>query len=347
VSDQSHDALVPLGWGDRVQALYDEIATATTRPGRVVRVARAACFVATREGETLASADPLPVVGDWVAVDTTADRVVVLGVVTRWSALIRQDPSGDRAQVLAANVDLVLVTAPADRPSAARVERESLIAWESGTRPVIVVTKTDLDRSAYADELATRLVGVDVVSTSATTGDGVAEVAALLQPCHTAVLLGPSGAGKSTLANALLGEDAFATAAVRGVDARGRHTTTSRQLVPVPTGGVLIDTPGVRSLGLWGGGQGIDRTFADIAELATRCRFADCRHEHEPGCAVIAAVTAGDLDPDRLASFRKLERELAWERRRVDPVARDAERRRRKAIHKEQRRRYRDLGRDR
>jgi ribosome biogenesis GTPase / thiamine phosphate phosphatase len=314
--------------GGRGRVLRDRVV-----PGRVVRVERSACVVITAGGDRMATAPVLPAVGDWAAVEVGPDHAIVRGVVARWSALARQDPLGDRVQVLAANVDLVLVTAPADRPSAARVEREIVIGWDSGARPVVVVTKADLD-GAYVDELRERLVGVDVVATSVRTGMGVDAVADALRPHRTAVFLGPSGAGKSSLANALLGEDRLATGAVRDVDARGRHTTTSRELVVVPTGGVLIDTPGLRSLGLAGDGAGLAAGFGDIASLAEDCRFGDCGHEHEPDCAVLAAVEAGDLDPDRLTSYRKLEREQAFELRREDPIARQAEQRRWKAIHK-------------
>ena len=342
MSDNSFDALVPLGWNDRVRALYGEIAAPGLLPARVVRVERSACVVATSaDRHVLADARTLPAVGDWVAAEIADDRSAVRGVVERWSTVTRGDPGGDRVQVLAANVDVVLVTTPADRPSPARVERESVIGWESGGRPIVVVTKVDLDGEGYVEELRDRLVGVDVVATSSATGAGISELATALQPCLTAVLLGPSGAGKSTLANGLLGTDALATAAVRDGDHRGRHTTTSRQLVVVPSGGVLIDTPGLRSLGLSGDSAGMEAAFTDIAELAAGCRFADCRHEGEPGCAVTAAEAAGDLDPERLKSYRKLERELAFERRRTDPVARQAEQRRWKAIHKEMRGSYR------
>jgi ribosome biogenesis GTPase / thiamine phosphate phosphatase len=344
VPNDSTDALVPLGWDARVLALSQDIATPDTQPGRVVRVERSACVVALGGGEeVLATAHPLPAVGDWVAVTVSHDRGIVRDVVPRWSALVREDPGGG-TQVLAANVDLVLITTPADRPSAARVERESVAVWDSGARPVVVVTKTDLDSASYVDELRNRLTALDVVATSAPTGRGVDEVATLLQPNRTAALLGPSGAGKSTLANALLGGDVLAIGEVRDGDHRGRHTTTSRQLLAVPTGGVLIDTPGIRSLGLAGSGEGIDQTFADIAELAAGCRFADCRHDREPDCAVLLAVEDGALNPERLASYRKLERELAFEQRRHDPLARAENERKWKAIHKEVRRHYRETG---
>ncbi|MGQ0616860.1 MAG: ribosome small subunit-dependent GTPase A [Acidimicrobiia bacterium] len=315
-------ALVPFGWDERVLALFNESGRPEAAPARVVRVERSASVVVAADGvERSARSEILPVVGDWVVLD--GDEVVA--VLTRWSELSRLDPDGSTVQVLAANVDLVFITAPSDRLGSARVERELAVAWESGARPVVVVTKTDL---AGADDVAAlegRLVGVDVVPTSIVTGAGIEVLRAMLQPGRSAVLLGPSGAGKSSLVNALLGAEVLATGAVRDGDARGRHTTTSRQLVCVPGGGVLIDTPGLRSLGLVGDGEGLGRAFPEIDALAAQCRFDDCHHDVEPGCAVLAAVGDGVLDQDRLASYRKLEREGAAQARRSDPLLRRAD----------------------
>jgi ribosome biogenesis GTPase len=324
-------ALASHGWSDRVLALFNTLDDRTLQPGRVVRVERASCVVVGVDGvERLAHAPVLPAVGDWVALHVEDNpgsdpTLVVREVLPRWSALTRLDPGGATVQVLAANLDLVLVTVPGDRLRAARVERELAVAWDSGAQPLVVLTKADLASPDAVAALEARLVGVDVVVTSAATGLGVERVREALQPNRTAVLLGPSGAGKSTLANALLGSDLLATGAVRASDQRGRHITTSRQLVALPTGGVLIDTPGVRSLGLAGDGEGLELVFSDIEELAAACRFGDCRHDTEPGCAVTAAVEAGELDRDRFASYRKLQRELAAEDRRSDPVLRKAE----------------------
>ncbi|CAN5273234.1 ribosome small subunit-dependent GTPase A [soil metagenome] len=302
-------------------ALFNDLGVPGAGPARVVRVERSHCVVACPDGaQRLATAAVLPAVGDWVAVRDD----VVIAVLPRWSELARRDPDGASVQVLAANIDLVLITAPGERLSPARVERELAVAWESGAQPVVVMTKADLAGVAVPDELSDRLVGVDVVATSATTGAGVETIRAMLQPCRSAVLLGPSGAGKSTLANLLVGGDALALADFRA-DRRGRHTTTSRQLVCVPSGGVLIDTPGLRSLSLVGDGDGIAGVFPDIDALAARCRFRDCRHDTEPRCAVLAATQSGTLVPARLESYRKLERELAAEARRRDPLVRKAE----------------------
>jgi ribosome biogenesis GTPase len=340
VPDLTTDALVPFGWNDRVVALYATCADRECTPGRVTRVERSGCFVAGADGEErLVRAEPLPAVGDWVALAAGAVRHVL----PRWSALDRADPDGAGRQTLAANIDLVLITTPADRSSAARVERELALAWDSGAVPLVAVTKSDLDAHAVAESLGSRLSGADVLAVSAVTGAGVAELRALLAPDRTAVLLGPSGAGKSTLANALLGTERLATGEVRGGDHRGRHTTTSRQLVAVPGGGVLIDTPGLRSLGLTADVE-IGAGFPEIEALARQCRFADCAHDGEPGCVVEDAIKSGELDRGRLESFRKLAREVAWERRRHDPVAGAAERQLWKARSKEYRARDRARG---
>ena len=249
--------------------------------------------------------------------------------------------------MLAANVDVVLITAPADRLSPTRVERELVIAWDSGARPVVVLTKLDLASPGAADELAVRLGPVDVIVTSAVSGDGVDALRRLLVHPVTAAFLGPSGAGKSTLINALLGEERLAVAEVRDEDRRGRHTTTSRQLVPLPSGGSVIDMPGLRSLGTDASDEAMVAAFPEIDQLAAHCRFADCAHDREPGCAVVAAVDAGTLDSARLASYDKLIRETAFERRRTDPLARQDEERVWKTRTKEQRRLYRERDRDR
>ncbi len=315
----SFDALTAYGWSDRVAVLYSSHpASATAGPGRVTRVERSSFAIVERSGvEQLLPVSAPVVVGDWVVAN--ADRLEA--ILERWSSLERQDPVGGKAQVLASNIDLVLVTIPADRPNARRVERELALAWESGARPVVVLTKTDLGDERLADELSSRLVGTDVVATSTETGAGIDELAALLAPGRTAVLLGPSGAGKSTLTNALIGERRQRTGAVRTDDRRGRHTTSSRQLLVLPAGGVIIDTPGLRSLGLRSA-AGIGEVFPDVDGYASSCRFRDCGHGGEPGCAVTAAVATGELAAERLASYRKLIREAAAERRRADPLAR-------------------------
>jgi ribosome biogenesis GTPase len=313
------DGLSFLGWDERAARAVAQVMAPGCTAGRVVRVDLDSVVVATEVGDRRVRARELPAVGDWVVAHVQEDAVVV-GVARRWSELSRRDPTG-RTQVPAANVDLVLVTAPADRLSVARVEREVALAWDSGARPVVLLTKSDLAPAGLAEELRARLVGVEVVPVSTVTGVGAGRVAEMLRPALTAVLLGPSGAGKSSLANLLLGRGAAPTGQVRPGDHRGRHVTSSRGLFAVPTGGVIIDTPGLRSLSLTVDHGGVTAAFPDIAILAAQCRFADCLHEHEPNCAVLAAERDGKLDGRRLANYRKLRRELQFEVRRDDPSA--------------------------
>jgi len=307
-------------------------------PGRVERVDRIRAQVATAAGSVSATAEVLPVVGDWVALESGAAETSVTTVLPRWSELSRRAAGPvPEPEVVAANVDLVLAVSPLDRPlSPNRIERELVVGWESGARPVVVLNKADLSIAADHDiaALRERLALVDVLVTSARTGEGVDAVAALLHPSRTAVLLGASGAGKSSLVNALAGEQVATIGDVRAADSRGRHTTTYRSLIPVPGGGVLLDTPGIRSIGLWDAEEGIAKTFPEIDELAPGCRFRDCRHEEEPGCAVTAAVGAGELDTARYESWRKLQRELAHEARAVAPALQAEQRRRWKVIQK-------------
>ncbi len=260
-----------------------------------------------------------PVTGDWVALDGGG---AIAAVLTRRGALVRRG-AGERtaAQTLAANVELTLVVEPLPVPNLRRVERFAALAAAGGVPAALVLTKRDLDPDdgACAVPLARRLGLADAIAVTARAGDdGVALVRPLLAPGVTAVLLGPSGAGKSTLANALLGTERQATGALRVRDGRGRHTTVARELLRLPCGALLIDTPGLREVGLWDDTAG---AFADVEALAAHCRFPDCGHASEPGCAVRDAV-----EPDRLAAWRKLAREQAWvEDRRA--AARERERR--------------------
>jgi ribosome biogenesis GTPase len=277
----------------------------------------------------------LPVAGDWVLLGGTShDDAVVEDMLARRTSLTRK-VAGQRTeeQVVAANVDVVLVCSPLHSLNLRRLERELTIVWESGATPAVAVTKADLvddlgtDLDAALDEVRSVAVGVEVLAVSSYDGDGLEGVRALLPRGVTAAVIGPSGAGKSTLVNALVGHDVLVTTAVRA-DLRGVHTTTARHLVPVPGAGLVLDTPGMRELALWADDDALDSTFVDVGDLAERCRFADCRHVTEPGCAVLAAVEAGELDDERLASWRKLQRELAWLARKQDARAQHEERRR-------------------
>jgi ribosome biogenesis GTPase len=329
-ADPPFDALVPLGWDERVATLYASVAEPHHQPGRVGRVDRDRCTVRTVSGQVRAAADVLPTTGDWVVLRTDPAPTVD-AVLPRWSVLERQ------GQLLAADVDVVFVVAALDRAlNLNRIERELVLAWDSGARPVVVLTKADASPEAamLAKTVEARAIGVDVVLTSAATGEGVDDVLAHLRPHRTAVLLGPSGAGKSTLVNALLdGEPAQVTRAVREGDHKGRHTTTSRHLLVVPAGGVLIDTPGLRSVGMAAGGEGgVALAFPDIEEIGEDCRFRDCRHTREPGCAVAAAVGEGRLDPDRVDSYRKLQGEVAEAGK--EPWAKAADNQQARIVHR-------------
>ncbi len=323
-------SLVPYGWSDRWEALFSSLADGdggrALVPGRVVRHEGTAVSVALPGGlESLPlrrGLDPAPVVGDWVA----ERGGMLVAVLPRSSLLERRDVRRDQPQPLAANVDVVLVTCGVDRPvKDGRIQRTATLAWDAGAVPVVVLTKVDTlppDRvDALVDEVAAANPGLDVLATSTATGRGLDDLRASMGR-STVVLLGESGAGKSSLVNALLGAEAAPVGAVRRGDAKGRHTTTARQLHVVPTAGTIIDTPGIRAVGLWADAEAVAATFDDIDDLALDCRFADCGHATEPGCAVLAAVEAGRLSAERLASWRALEREAAAAERRADPVAR-------------------------
>jgi|SRR5829696_282383 len=276
-----------------------------------------------------------PVTGDWVAID---DGGAIAAVLERHGALIRLAPGEVTApQVLAANVDLALLLEAAPEPNERRLERFQALASAGEVAATLVVTKADIaeDAQLEASRLARRLGIVDGVAVSALNGDGLGLLRTLLEPGATAVLLGVSGAGKSTLANALLGEDRMRTQPVRAADGRGRHTTVTRELIPLPGGALLIDTPGLREVGLWDSPAG---AFADIETLAAGCRFADCGHETEPGCAVREAVA-----PERLEAWRKLGREQArLEDRKAAAREREQQGRAYSAIQRESRRRKGD-----
>jgi len=352
-----------LGWTDSLAADLP----AGTVPARVARVDRGAAEVITADGprrarfgarvRRAAADDPvaLPCVGDWVAVAPLPDSdeagdLRLEEVLPRRTAIVRGGVarpsrgglSGDSTgQVLAANVDVVFVAEPArhgpDPANLGRVERLLALAWESGGTPVVLITKADLAGDALPGllrEVAETAPGVAVHAVAAQAGEGVAEVRDHLAGSRTAVLLGPSGAGKSTLVNALAGAEVMPTQQVRARDGRGRHTTAHRELIPLPGGGLIIDTPGIRRVGLYEMGDGVDRVFADVDELALGCRFSDCAHETEPGCAVLAAIESGELPERRLESWRKLRREAEWMARRTDARLRGEQARRWKVITK-------------
>lgn len=341
-----------LGWGPWFSGQLTEEEVFTLVPGRAVADRGPRLLVRFAEGDRLVvipgrlrDAGQVPVVGDFVvaAPSGAGEEPEVVRVLDRRSALHR-GAAGRAAleQVLAANVDLVIVVQGLDAGVAPRrLERTLAAVHASGAAPVVVLTKADLpdldgDPSRLREEAVAVAPGVPVLLASGRTGEGVEELRALLAPGTTGVLVGPSGAGKSTLLNALLGREAQAVGEVREGDRRGRHTTTGRALLEVPGGGLLIDGPGLRELKLWDA-EGLGAVFEDVAELARGCRYRDCAHLGEPGCAVAAAVEGGALDPARLASYHKLDREArAYEARR-DLGAQAAERRRWRSVSRLQR----------
>lgn len=333
--------LETLGWSPDWARAFARVDRAGLRPGRVLARHRDAYEVGVEGGVVRASlpgsmvepggSGALPAVGDWVSLDEGRIR----NVLPRRSAFLRGAPGpGLRSQVVAANVDhLFLVTAADGDFSPRRLERYLTLAWESGARPVVVVTKIDLvTEGGRLDTIrqTAEMVAPDVpvLLTSVVSGVGIDELLSDVGAGETVALLGSSGVGKSSLVNALLGEDRVRVAAVRDSDGRGRHTTTARQIHVLPGGCLLLDTPGLRELQMWVAEEGLERTFADIESLAAECRFRNCAHETEPGCAVRAAASDGRLDPARLESFHRLEREIAHLERRLDPEAAAEHRRR-------------------
>jgi ribosome biogenesis GTPase / thiamine phosphate phosphatase len=334
-----HSFLVRLGLSDPIEAALNPYAETHTL-GRVSRVDRAAVDVLTEAGTVRAgtrAGDSPVVVGDWVAVD---DDVVDL-IAPRHATIVRASPSGESVeQPLVANVDIVLVVvATVPTPRLGMVERLVALAWDSGATPVVVITKADLvtDPVGVAADIGGSAPGVDLHCVSVTTGAGLPELTAYDRPGRTLCLLGRSGAGKSTLANALTGDHRLATGEIRS-DGKGRHTTTHRELVLLPGGGVLVDTPGLRGAGVWLDGDGLAQAFPEIDELVTQCRFSDCGHRSEPGCAVLSAVDEGSLPQRRLDSWRKLQREAAWVAARGDARLRAEQGRQWKLLTREVRR---------
>jgi ribosome biogenesis GTPase len=312
------EVLRPYGWNDRWRAFLAEHPDSS--PARVLRHDGTALLVATPDGVTQIrvrrNLDPEPTVGDWLAC-RDGDAVAVL---PRTGLLRRRDVGGEREQPLAANVDLVLLVCGLDRPvKPGRIARGATLAWDAGATPAVVLTKAALatDAEDTAARVAAENPALDVLVTSADEGIGIDELRALVAD-RTVVMLGESGAGKSSLLNGLLGAHAADVGPVRHGDAKGRHTTTARELHLLPGGGALIDTPGIRAVGLWVDPDAVARTFDDIDALSADCRFSDCGHDTEPGCAVTNAVEEGTLAPDRLASFRSLRREAISAARRAN-----------------------------
>ncbi|WP_333585942.1 ribosome small subunit-dependent GTPase A [Phenylobacterium sp.] len=331
------------GWNARLQHDFADHARQGLVAARVIVQHRARYVLMGEQGEFSAEAagrllhhalaTDLPVVGDWVAVTPPPEDGVasIQAVLPRHSQFVRRAAgSVEKPQVVAANFDVVLLTTGLDADfNLRRIERYLTAARHTGAQVVVVLTKADLcpDLEARLDAVRAVALEVPVLAVAAPRGQGVAEVAGWLGPGRTGVLLGMSGVGKSTLVNALIGAERQAVGEVRALDGRGRHTTTHREIILLPQGGLILDTPGMRELGLWDPGEGAAaETFEDIEALALQCRFRNCGHRGEPGCAVQAAIASGDLSAERLESYRKLERESAYFERKESPVAAAAHR---------------------
>jgi ribosome biogenesis GTPase len=348
---EAHLLLADLGWDESWREALLPGGPSRSRlgaPGRVARVDRGLCTVLTASGAVRASlggdvldavaadASAAPCTGDWCLVREWSDGpVTVEAVAARRTRLVRADASrSSHGQVLAANVDLVAVVVGLHpEPNLGRIERLLAVAWESGADPLVILTKADLvvDADPIAEDVRAVAPGVEVICCSTTTGRGIEELRALLAVGRTMVMVGASGHGKSTLTNALVGAEVLTTRGIRD-DGKGRHTSVRRELLVIPGGGAVIDTPGLRGVGLQADSGSVDRTFPDIETLARGCRFRDCHHEAEPGCAIRAALAAGNLPVRRWESWQRLQREATWAETRTDA-----------RLRAEQAKRWRDL----
>jgi len=352
-----------LGWDAYFEALWHESESEGGVPARVVSQQRGLWRVVGDFEECWAEPSgkfrkesedggDWPTVGDWVSVEFQVGQAnaLIQRILPRRSRFVRKVAGKQIAeQVIVANIDVALVVAALDGDfNVRRIERYLAQCWESGARPAIVLNKADVceESAELAAEIEGIAMGAPVLLVSAKTGEGLDALEASFQRGQTIVLLGSSGVGKSTLVNRLLDEERQPTHAVRESDSRGRHTTTSRELFLLPSGAMIIDTPGLRELQLWNAMEGLTQTFADVDELAAQCRFSDCRHAKEPGCAVQGALTSGTLGADRLESWRKLRREQEFLLRKTDPETGAAQKKRIKILMRQVRQKYqgRDKG---
>lgn len=347
------------GWSDALAQAFAPHVSEGHLPGRIIVQQRDAYLVATDDGDLISKLSGRmrheareaghPAVGDWVALSMNpAERSATIhALLPRRTAFVRRAAdSVQTVQVIAANIDVAFVVTSMNADlNPRRIERYLAAALQSGARPVVVLTKSDLSDAveAQAEEIEALAAGCPVLTVSARQGLGLEALMQHVGPGETCVLIGSSGVGKSTLVNALLGHDRMATREIREADGRGRHTTSHRELVLLPSGALILDTPGIREVGLIDADEGLALAFDDIETLAGNCKFRDCEHVNEPGCAIREALQSGALDAGRWASFQKLGEELAAVERKGERVAKDIERRRQLALQKGYRSSKKDL----
>lgn len=347
-----------LGWKSSLQKAYEGIEKEGASVGRVALEHKHIYRVYTEQGDILAEIsgkmrhealgrEDFPAVGDWVVVSVREQegKGTIHSILPRFSKFSRKVAGQTtEEQIVAANVDTVLLVMALNHDfNLRRIERYLLLAWESGANPVIVLSKADLcdDVAAKVAEVMAVSPGVDVFAVSATVNTGMDQLMPYVGIGQTVALIGSSGAGKSTIINRLFGKEVQKTGGIREDDSKGKHTTTHRELVVLPDGGLLVDTPGMREIQLWGGEEGISSSFSDVESLAEGCMFQDCRHESEPNCAVKEALENGALAPERFQNYLKLQKELAYQARKEDKALQLAEKQKWKKIHQSVRDRIR------